>query len=220
MNLDTGVCLDPRMNCGDSVSRVHSWIARCWAFAVSPWNISEKNVFSSLFDGKRTTRITHARSNTIGITTLLTSSDSWTSPDTFTLRVGNTLDISPLEGWSNSSWISSNMLKYTLSMIRLLHKRSYLRVTISGSGASTGIFAGIWGTDKTNWFDIVVVAETAANSQYHVIVIDYSWVVTWMSSLRSATFSLALSSSGGRTSSGSPVIGTLLAMSCAHDLKF
>ena len=207
------------MNCWNSVSRVDCWIAWCWAFAVSPWNISEKDVLSSLFDGEWTTRITHARSDTIGISTLLASSDSWSTPDTFTLRVGDTLNIGPLESWSNCTWVSSNMLKRSLNIIRSLEKISYLRVTISRSGTSAGIFTGIWCTDKTNRLDVVVVAETAADCQNHIIVINCSGVVTWVSSLRSATFGLSLATSGGRTSSSCPVVGALLAVSCAHNLK-
>ena len=126
MNLDTGVSLNPWMNCWNSVSWVDCWIAGSWAFAVSPWNISEKNVFSSLFDGEWTARITHARSDTIGISTLLTSSDSWSSPDTFTLRIGNTLDVGPLESWSNCTWVASNMLKHSFSIISRLNSGIFM----------------------------------------------------------------------------------------------
>ena len=98
-------------------------------------------------------------------------------------------------------------------------KRSYLRVAVTGSGTCAGVLTSTGCIDETNWLDVIVIAETAADCQYHIIVVDCSRIVTWVSSLRSTTFGLSLSRSGSRTSSSCPCICTLFAMSCAHYLK-
>ena len=116
--LNTSVCLNPRINWWYSVSRIHCWIARCRAFWMSPWNISKENILTTLSYGEWATRITHTRGNTICISTLLASGNGGSWPDAFTLRVGNTLDIGPLKGWCDCTWVSSDMLKYMFSKRR------------------------------------------------------------------------------------------------------
>ena len=111
------------------------------------------------------------------------------------------------------------MLTFLLSYVQM-KKRSYLRVAVTGSGTCASVLTSTGCIDETNWLDVIVIAETAADCQYHIIVVDCSRIVTWVSSLGSTTFSLSLSRSGSRTSSSCPCICTLFAMSCAHNLKY
>ena len=110
-------------------------------------------------------------------------------------------------------------MRFTIWCAPYLRYQFYLGVSISWSGTGTGIFICTGGVDKFDRLDVIVVAETSADCQNHIIVVDSTRIVTRMSKLRSTTFSLALSRSCGRTSTSRPAIGALFTVSSAHNLN-
>ena len=128
---------------------------------------------------------------------------SLSAPDLLALGDGDAVDVGPLEGGGDDTWLTGDVLG----------------VAVAGSlawGAVWQLRVG-W-VDDLNWGDVLVVVPGPLGGDDHVVVIDQAGVVLWVSKLRANALSLSLGSEGNGTSTGSEVVGGLLAVGGAHDL--
>ena len=93
-----------------------------------------------------------------------------------------------------------------------------------GVAVSRGLTSGTiwqlrgWWVDDLDWSDILIIVPCALSGDDHVIVVNQSWVVLWMSGLGADALLLTLAVEWDGTGTSLEVVGWLLAVSGAHDL--
>ena len=93
-----------------------------------------------------------------------------------------------------------------------------------GVAVSRGLTSGTiwqlrgWWVDDLDWSDILIIVPCALSGDDHVIVVNQSWVVLWMSGLGADALLLTLAVEWDGTGTSLEVVWWLLAVSGAHDL--
>ena len=201
--VELSIGLDPWVDSWISVSGVGRWVSIDRAFAVTPWDVTEKSLFTTFGGSQWSTRVTHAGGDTIGGGTLLSGSESLESPDLLTFFGGDAVDVHPLESGSDDTWVTTNMLRVSVSR--------WLTWVVVWQ------FRFGW-TDNFDWCDVFVEGPWSFNGQDHVIVINLGSIVLWMWQLCGTILLLCLCGDVNRTGTSCPVVLRLFAVSSTHYL--